>query len=112
MTGHTSPLHIDFVTTYEKGNKIIRGYWFLTWIIGPDKVNVWCKLHDGNWRLETPLAYTMFPVPNDTETLGEHLVARDGEFKAFMDATLEEYMNANNYTEPIYFYWLKDIKDQ
>jgi hypothetical protein len=108
MTGFTPPLHIDFILTYADEKKK-RGYWFLTWIFGPDKVVVWCKLHDGNWRLETPSAHNMFPVPDATETIGKHRLVRSGNLKEFMDATLAEYMRTNNnFTESHHFYWLKD----
>ena len=107
MTGFTPPLHIDFILTYEdKYTK--RGYWFLTWIYGPDRIVVWCKLHDGNWRLETPTAHNMFPAPDTTETLGKHKVVRSGNLKEFMDATLMDYIRVKNCTEPHQLYWLKE----
>ena len=109
MTGFTTPLHIDFIMTYEdKYTK--RGYWFLTWIHGPDRIVVWCKLHDGYWRLETPTAHNLFPVPDATETIGKHRIVRSGNLKEFMDATLAEYMRTKNFTESHHFYWLKDKK--
>ena len=107
MTRFTPPLHIDFMP-HQRRFKNERQYWFMTWIFGPDNVQIWCKLYNGWWRLETPTAYNMFPVPNATETIGKHKLVRSGDLKGFMDATLAEYMRENNFTEPYHFYWLNN----
>ncbi len=89
MTGFTPPLHIDLIPR-ERRFKNERQYWFMTWIFGPDRVVVYCKLYNGWWRLETPKADNMFPVPEDTELLGKHRFAKSGDLKDYMDATLAE----------------------
>lgn len=107
MTGFTQPLHIDLIP-HERRFKNERQYWFMTWIFGPDRVVVYCKLYNGWWRLETPTAHNMFPVPDATETIGKHRLVRSGNLKEFMDAALAEYMCTNNFSESHHFYWLKD----
>ena len=46
-------LHIDFVKTFENKDKTV-GYWFITWIFGPDAIVSWVKLHSGMWRCDVP----------------------------------------------------------
>ena len=54
----TPPLHIDFVVTFNhKYNP--EGYWFIAWIKGKNRLEVWRKKKNREWSLEAGTANDM-----------------------------------------------------
>jgi len=50
------PTHIDFITTHPgqmyEGQSSIKGYWFITFILGPGNIVIWRKRIKYGWLRE------------------------------------------------------------
>ena len=114
-----SPLHIDFVVTFQNKQKTI-GYWFITWINGKNSVEVWRKKMDRGWSLEADNANHMDYKrwandtnnfdPNkrhDVNYIEDGFIFAKFEKASELDDILFSYMNNNGFPyKPPYKYWL------
>lgn len=114
----TPPLHIDFVITFQNKHKT-TGYWFITWINGASRIEVWRKLEkSGGWclaagtvddmNLEIGMSPDNSPVikRKDVEYFTTGIIRAKPEKANELDRILFDYMNANGfpYASP-YKYW-------
>ena len=92
------PLHIEFVVTYENKN-ITRGYWFMTWIISPSNIKIWCKVSNGAWCLSA--------ASKDVNLFEKGSTFATNEKAKDLDELLFKHIQDNNipYEKP-YKYWL------
>jgi hypothetical protein len=107
------PLHIDFVKTFENVDKT-QGYWFITWIISKDHVEVWMKCSDRGWNLVASNMKDMWPINSgpshnrkDVNFIYNDFVRAKNEKAKELDEILFKYMNDNGfaYKHP-YKYWI------
>lgn len=108
MNDYMTPTHIDFIETYRE-EEHFKGYWFLTWIIGPERIVIWRKRLNAGWLLEAGNKQH-FGEPNlseGREVLHDGRVVARGESQKRLDSILEEHMHKTGQIGGPYEYWTK-----
>jgi hypothetical protein len=95
------PIHIDFVIAFQNKYET-RGYWYITWVHGPNHIDVWRKCKSGRWIYDAGGAKGL-PYPYNPPF-------KDGHFKVTGKGSVQAKPNIAKQLDEILFQHIRDNK--